>query len=219
MGGFFGCVSTEECSRDLYYGTDYHSHLGTKRGGMAVLNSHGFARSIHNIQNDYFRSKFEGDLLKLKGNKGIGVISDYDPQPLIISSHLGTFALVMVGKINNLAELTARAFDKKLHFSEMSGGEVSPTEMVGMLIAEAGSFQEGIVNAQQTIKGSCSMLILTEAGIFAARDRLGRTPIVLGRKQGAIAAASESCAFPNLGYELERDLGPAEIVWMTADGL
>lgn len=218
MGGFFGCVSTEECSRDLYYGTDYHSHLGTKRGGMAVLNSHGFARSIHNIQNDYFRSKFEGDLVKLKGKKGIGVISDYDPQPLIISSHLGTFALVMVGKINNLAELTARAFDKKLHFSEMSGGEVSPTEMVGMLIAEAGSFQEGIVNAQQTIKGSCSMLILTEAGIFAARDRLGRTPIVLGRKQGAIAAASESCAFPNLGYQLERDLGPAEIVWMTADG-
>ena len=218
MGGFFGCVSTRDCSSDLYYGTDYHSHLGTKRGGMAVQNSHGFARSIHNIQNDYFRSKFESDLPKLKGDKGIGVISDYDPQPLIISSQLGTFALVMVGKINNLQELTERAFEKNLHFSEMSGGEVSPTEMVGMLISEAGTFQEGIVNAQQMIKGSCSMLILTQDGILAARDRLGRTPIIIGRRQGAFAAASESCAFPNLGYELERDLGPGEIVSMTADG-
>ena len=200
MGGFFGCVSTRDCSSDLYYGTDYHSHLGTKRGGMAVQNSHGFARSIHNIQNDYFRSKFESDLPKLKGDKGIGVISDYDPQPLIISSQLGTFALVMVGKINNLQELTERAFEKNLHFSEMSGGEVSPTEMVGMLISEAGTFKEGIVNAQQMIKGSCSMLILTQDGILAARDRLGRTPIIIGRRQGAFAAASESCAFPNLGY-------------------
>ena len=218
MGGFFGCASTADCSSDLFYGTDYHSHLGTKRGGMAVLNSRGIARSIHNIQNDYFRSKFEGDLHKLRGDKGIGVISDYDPQPLIISSHLGTFAIVTVGRINNLDELTARAYKKNLHFSEMSGGEVCPTEMVGMLICEEGSFPEGIANAQQTVKGSCSMLILTENGIFAARDRLGRTPILLGRKRGAFAAASESCAYPNLGFEPERDLGPGEIVFLTADG-
>ena len=215
MGGLFGSISNENCINDLFYGTDYHSHLGTKRGGLAVRNSQDFSRSIHNIQNDYFRSKFEPDLPKLQGNKGIGVISDYDPQPLIIGSHLGTFD-----------ELAAKAYQNKLHFSEMSGGETSPTELVAMLIAEKGSFEEGIQHAQQSIKGSCSLLLLTENGIYAARDKLGRTPIVIGKKgsklqqigKNAHAASSESCGFANLGYEIDRYLGPGEIVFMIAEG-
>ena len=218
MGGFFGCVAKEDCLNDLFFGTDYHSHLGTKRGGLAVKNSVDFARSIHNIENDYFRSKFESDLPKLHGNKGIGIISDYDSQPLIIGSHQGTFSIVTVGQINNIDQLTARAYENKMHFSETSGGETSPTELVGMLIAEKGSFEEGIRYAQESIKGSCSMLLLTGKGIFAARDRLGRTPIVIGKKDGAFAAASESCAFPNLGYEIEKYLGPGEIVYMEEEG-
>ncbi len=218
MGGMFGCISQKSCINDLFYGTDYHSHLGTKRGGLAVRNSREFSRSIHNIENDYFRSKFESDLPKLHGNNGIGVISDHDPQPLIIGSHLGTFALVTVCKINNVVELAAKAYQNKLHFSEMSGGETSPTELVAMLIAAKGSFEEGIQHVQQSIKGSCSMLLLTENGIFAARDKLGRTPIVIGRKEGAYAASSESCGFVNLGYEIDRYLGPGEIVLLTAEG-
>ncbi|MGD8973472.1 MAG: amidophosphoribosyltransferase [Desulfobacterales bacterium] len=218
MGGFFGCVAQDDCLNDLFFGTDYHSHLGTKRGGLAVKNSTDFSRSIHNIENDYFRSKFEADLPKLQGDKGIGVISDHDSQPLIIGSHLGPFAIVTVCKINNMDELTARAYKNKMHFSEISGGETSPTELVGMLICGKGSFEEGIQHAQQSIKGSCSMLLLTEKGIYAARDRLGRTPIVIGKKDGAFAAASESCAFPNLGYEIETYLGPGEIVYLKAEG-
>jgi amidophosphoribosyltransferase len=218
MGGLFGCVSKEDCLSDLFYGTDYHSHLGTKRGGLAVKNGNDFARSIHNIENDYFRSKFESDLPKLHGTKGIGVISDHDSQPLIIASHLGTFAIATVCKIHNIEELAARALKNKLHFSEMSGGETNPTELVGMLICEKGSFEAGIQNAQEAIKGSCSVLLLTENGIYAARDKLGRTPIVIGKKDGAFSASSESCAFPNLGYEIECYLGPGEIVLMAADG-
>jgi amidophosphoribosyltransferase len=218
MGGLFGSISKENCINDLFYGTDYHSHLGTKRGGLAVRNSQDFLRSIHNIENDYFRSKFESDIPKLQGNSGIGVISDHDPQPLIIGSHLGTFALVTVCKINNINELAAKAYQNKLHFSEMSGGETSPTELVAMLIAEKGSFEEGIQHAQRSIKGSCSLLLLTENGIYAARDKLGRTPIVIGKKEGAFAAASESCGFANLGYEIDRYLGPDEIIFMIADG-
>ena len=218
MGGLFGCVSKENCINDLFFGTDYHSHLGTKRGGLAVKNEKDFLRAIHNIENDYFRSKFESDLPNLHGKKGIGIISDHDSQPLIIGSHLGTFALVTVSKIINIDELTTRALKSRMHFSEMSGGETSPTELVAMLICEKGSFEEGIQNAQAAVKGSCSMLLLTENGIYAARDRLGRTPIVIGKKKGAIAAASESCAFPNLGYEIEKYLGPGEIIFMTAEG-
>ena len=154
MGGLFGCVSKEDCLSDLFYGTDYHSHLGTKRGGLAVKNGNDFSRSIHNIENDYFRSKFESDLPKLHGTKGIGVISDHDSQPLIIASHLGTFAIATVCKIHNIEELAARALKNKLHFSEMSGGETNPTELVGMLICEKGSFEEGIQNALEDIKGS-----------------------------------------------------------------
>jgi len=218
MGGLFGSVSNQDCSNDLFYGTDYHSHLGTKRGGLAVKNGKDFSRSIHNIENDYFRSKFESDMPKLPGNKGIGVISDHDPQPLIIGSHLGTFAIVTVCKINNIDELAAKAFQSKLHFSEMTGGETSPTELVAMLISAKATFEDGIQHAQQSIKGSCSLLLLTEDGIYAARDKLGRTPIVIGKKDGAYAASSESCAFTNLGYEIDRYMGPGEIVLMTPDG-
>ncbi|MFC1813053.1 amidophosphoribosyltransferase [Thermodesulfobacteriota bacterium] len=218
MGGFFGSVSKEDCINDLFYGTDYHSHLGTKRAGLVSLNAAGFSRSIHNIENNYFRSKFESDLPKLSGDKGIGVISDFDSQPLIIGSHLGRFSIVTVGKINNIEELAKSAFKKKMHFSETSGGDFSPTELVAMLICEEGSYEEGIQNAQERIQGSCSMLLLTEDGIYAARDRLGRTPVIIGRKDGAYAASSETCAFPNLGYEIEKYLGPGEIVLITAGG-
>ena len=176
MGGFFGEVSKVDCVLDIFYGTDYHSHLGTKRGGVCVKNSTGYSRAIHNIENDYFRSKFEPDLPKFSGHQGIGVISDTDAQPLIIGSHLGTFGIVTVGKINNLEQLGKQAYGKRLHFSEMSGGEMHPTELVAMLICEGENFIDGIRKAQASIDGSCSMLLLTENGIYAARDRLGRTP-------------------------------------------
>jgi amidophosphoribosyltransferase len=218
MGGLFGTVSKNDCLMDLFYGTDYHSHLGTKRGGMAVRNSKGYERAIHNIENDYFRSKFEPDLSNLHGNKGIGIISDYDAQPLIVGSHLGTFGIITVGKINNKDELARKAFEKKMHFSEMSRGKINPTELVAMLISEKGSFEDGIQNVQESIKGSCSMLLLTEDGIYAARDRLGRTPVIIGKKEGAYAASSETCALPNLGFEVDKYLGPGEIVFMTEDG-
>jgi len=219
MGGLFGVVSKSDCVNDIFYGTDYHSHLGTKRGGMAVINSNGIKRSIHDIQNNYFRTKFESDLSKFSGTKGIGVVSDFDAQPLIISSHLGTFGIVTVGKINNIEALTARAFRLKKQFSEILTGEDNPTEIVAALICEEDSFENGIQNAFERVKGSCTMLILTEEGIYAARDKLGRTPIVIGRKDGAYAAASESCAFPNLGYDTDYFLGPGEVVLMTADGI
>lgn len=218
MGGLFGTVSKSDCVSDLFYGTDYHSHLGTRRGGLAVYGPSGFSRSIHNIENNYFRSKFEPDLPKFRGKSGIGVISDFDPQPLIIGSHLGTFAIVTVGKINNIKKLEQRALRKKTHFLETDGGTVNPTELVSMLICEGSSIEDGIRNAQESIKGSCSMLLMTKQGIYAARDKLGRIPIVIGKKEGALAVASESCAFPNLGYEVERHLGPSETVFLTADG-
>jgi len=218
MGGLFGTVSKEDCVTDLFYGTDYHSHLGTKRGGLAVKNAAEIKRSIHNIERDYFRSKFESDLPNLHGNMGIGIISDHDDQPLIISSHLGTFAIVTVCKINNIVELTQKALGKKIHFAEMGSGETNPTELVAMLICEAESFEAGIHNAQQAIEGSCSLLLLTTGGIYAARDKLGRTPVIIGKKDGGFAASSETCAFPNLGYEIEKYLGPGEIVRLTAEG-
>lgn len=218
MGGLFGTVSKDDCVSDLFYGTDYHSHLGTRRGGLAVHSSTGFSRSIHSIENNYFRSKFEADLPKFSGNSGIGVISDNDPQPLLIGSHMGTFAIVTVGKINNTEELEQRALRKKKHFSETSGGVINPTELASMLICEEESLEDGIRNAQEAIQGSCSMLLLTQKGIYAARDRLGRTPIVIGKKEGAFAVASESCAFPNLGYKVEKHLGPGETIFLTADG-
>lgn len=219
MGGLFGTVSKDDCVSDLFYGTDYHSHLGTRRGGLAVHHSStGFSRSIHNIENNYFRSKFEADLPRFSGNSGIGIISDNDPQPLLIGSHMGTFAIVTVGKINNTEELEQRALGKKKHFLETSGGVINPTELASMLICEEESIEDGIRNAQEAIQGSCSMLLLTQKGIYAARDRLGRTPVVIGKKEGAFAVASESCAFPNLGYKVEKQLGPGETIFLTADG-
>jgi amidophosphoribosyltransferase len=220
MGGYFGVVSKDDCVTDLFYGTDYHSHLGTRRGGLAVHDGSGCTRFIHDITNAQFRSKFEQDVLKLKGRMGIGVISDTDDQPLIIGSHLGTYAIVTVGRIFNTAELVQKIYSlRSAHFSEMSGGEVNPTELVALLINQGGTYAEGIEIAQNAIEGSCSMLLLTDKGIYAARDKLGRTPIVMGRKAGTYCATMESCAFPNLGYETVRDLGPGEVVRLTAEGI
>ncbi|HOD80906.1 MAG TPA: amidophosphoribosyltransferase [Phycisphaerae bacterium] len=220
MGGFFGVVCAQDCVQDLFYGTDYHSHLGTKRGGLTVLNSAGYQRFIHNIENAQFRSKFEDDIAKMHGQSGIGVISDHEDQPLLIASHLGDYAIVTVGKVANADALAARAFQRRsTHFAELSGAEINPTEIVATLINEGGSFAEGLAIAQERIEGSCSILLLTREGIYAARDRLGRTPIVIGRKDGAWAATLETCAFPNLDYEIDRYLGPGEIVRITAAGV
>lgn len=218
MGGLFGLVSQTDCVADLYYGTDYHSHLGTKRGGMAVRNTHGFHRAIHNIENSYFRTKFESELRRFHGLQGIGVISDTDPQPLIIGSHLGTFGIVTVGRINNMDTLVQTAFSGKKYFSGTSDGVTNPTEVTAMLICQEDSFEAGIRRAQEAIQGSCSMLLLTDKGIYAARDRLGRTPLVVGRRPGATAVSSESSAFPNLDFETSYFLGPGEVLFLNANG-
>lgn len=220
MGGFFGTVSTRSCVTDLYYGTDYNSHMGTKRGGLATYSpEHGFIRSIHNLESSYFRSKFEPNLGKFKGNSGIGVISDTDPQPMVINSHLGKFAIVTVAKINNLAELERELLAEGTHFAELSSGKTNPTELIALLIVKGRTFVEGIENVYNRVKGSCSMLILTEDGIIAARDRLGRTPIVIGKKEGAYAATTESTALPNLEFEIDSFVGPGEIVRLRPDGI
>lgn len=218
MGGLFGVASKDDCVSDLFYGTDYHSHLGTRRAGMAVCNSRGIQRSIHNIENSYFRTKFEPELARFHGAQGIGVISDTDPQPLVVGSHLGTFAIVMVGRVNNLEELVSEAFGRRRSFSDTTGGVINPTEVVAKLICEEQTFEDGIRKAQEVIRGSCSLLLLTSDGIYAARDRLGRTPLVLGKRGNSLAVSSESCAFPNLGFETEAFLGPGEVVFLTADG-
>jgi len=218
MGGFFGVASQQDCVKELFYGTDYHSHLGTMRGGMAVVHRGSFTRSIHNLENAYFRTKFEPELHEFQGHLGIGVISDNEAQPMIFNSHLGKFSIVTVAKINNIGSLVQEAFGKKNYFTESSGNDINPTELVAMLICEKGSFAEGIENVHKTIQGSCSLLILTEKGIYAARDKLGRTPIVIGKRDGALAACSESSAFPNLGYQVEYCLGPREIVFLNQDG-
>lgn len=207
---------------DLFYGTDYNSHLGTKRGGLATYDAEEgmFARSIHNLESTYFRTKFEDELDKFKGNVGIGIISDTDPQPIIINSHLGRFAIVTVAKIVNLEEIEAELLSKNMHFAELSSGNTNQTELISLLIIQGKTFVEGIENVYRRVKGSCSMLLLSEDGsIIAARDKWGRTPIVIGRKEGAYAATSESSSFPNLDYEIDRYLGPGEIVRMTADGV
>jgi len=219
MGGIFGCASKKACNKELFYGTDYLSHLGTKRGGLASVDKTEFYRSIHNLENAYFRSKFESDIGDLTGNMGIGVISDTDSQPIIIHSHLGKFAVVTVGKIANLESLAQEAFSQNIHFAETSQGEINPTELVAFLIGQKGSFAEGILNAQTKIQGSCSMLILTDFGIYAARDRLGRTPIVIGKREDAYAASSESSAFSNLGFEVDHYVGPNEIILITPEGI
>ncbi|MBP5771070.1 MAG: amidophosphoribosyltransferase [Bacteroidaceae bacterium] len=218
MGGFFGTISKRPCITDLFYGTDYNSHLGTKRGGLATFSQEkGFFRSIHNLESNYFRSRFEKELTRFEGNSGIGVISDTDPQPIMVNSHLGKMAVVTVAKINNIDELTRELLENGDHFSEMSSGKTNPTELITLLIARGKSFVDGIENVYRKVKGSCSMLILTEDGIIAARDRLGRTPIIIGQKDGAFAATSESSSFPNLDFDIVHYVGPGEIVRLTAD--
>jgi len=220
LGGLFGVISKNSCVTDLYFGTDYHSHLGTSRGGMAVWTGNGFSRSIHNIENVQFRSRFEMDLSSMEGNMGIGCISDNEPQPLTVCSHLGHYAITTVGRINNIRELVDECFRKKLvHFLEMSKGEINPTEMVSALIDQEQSFKDGILHAQQAIEGSCTMLVLSRDGIYAARDLYGRTPLVVGEKEGALCVSFESCALPNLGYRMIYELGPGEIVLLTPDGM
>ena len=220
MGGFFGVASTSDCVADVFYGTDYHSHLGTRRGGMVTSGENGFKRNIHDISNAPFRTKFEEELPKHHGNLGLGVISDYEDQPLLIGSHHGVYALVTVGRINNLDALVAEALNRRgTHLSELKGHEYNPTEVVATIINQQDTLVDGIRAAQAAIQGSCSMLLLTEEAIYAARDRLGRTPVVIGRKDGAVAVTLESSALPNLGYEPVRDLGPAEVVRLTPDGV
>ena len=220
MGGFFGVVSKSDCVSDLFFGTDYHSHLGTRRGGLAVRNDGVFTRFIHDITNTQFRSKFETDITKMCGAAGIGAISDHEDQPLIISSHLGVYAIVTVGKVLNAEALARKAFqERSVHFAELGANEINSTELVAMLINQGATFMEGIRLAQETIEGSCSLMLLTGEGIYAARDRLGRTPVIVGEKADARAVTLETCAFPNLGYEVNKILGPGEIVRITADSV
>ena len=222
MGGFFGTVSQQDCVADLFYGTDYNSHLGTRRGGMATYNAdeHSFTRSIHNLESSYFRTKFEPLLGRFAGSRsGIGIISDTDAQPLVINSHLGRFAIVTVAKINNIDALAQQLLDQHMHFAELSSGKTNQTELVALLLIQGKTFVEGIENVFRHIDGSCSMLLLTDDGIIAARDDWGRTPVVIGRKEGAYAATTESTAFPNLDYTIDRFLGPGEVVRLRADGI
>lgn len=220
MGGFFGTVAQEPCIADLFYGTDYQSHMGTRRGGMATFSEEkGFYRSIHNLENTYFRTRFEPELEKFVGNSGIGVISDTDAQPMLMNSHLGRFALVTVAKINNMEQLAQQLLSENMHLSEFSSGRINPTELVSLLIIKGKDFVDGIENVFRNIEGSCSMLLLTEDGIIAARDSWGRTPIVVGRKEGAMAVTSESSAFPTLEYEITHFIGPGEIVRIRPYGM
>lgn len=220
MGGFFGTVAHADCVTDLFYGTDYNSHLGTKRGGLATYSKdEGFTRSIHNLESSYFRTKFESDLPKFKGEAGIGIISDTDAQPIVLNSHLGRFAIVTVAKVQNLDQLEKELLAEGMHFAELSSGSTNQTELIALLITQGKTFAEGIENVFNRIKGSCSMLLLTEDGIIAARDKWGRTPIIIGKKDGAYAATSESSSFPNLDYTIEKYIGPGEIVRLRADSM
>lgn len=220
MSGFFGCVSRLECVNEVFYGTDYHSHLGTKRAGMAFYDGKKFIRSIHSLENGYFRNKFESELPKFgDANMGIGVISDCESQPITITSHLGRYAVATVARIDNIEELTQMLLEKRMHFAELSGSAINATELVAMLIGMGNSIKEGIELVQKSVKGSCSMLVLTDHAIYAARDRFGRTPIIIGKNDKGYVCASESSSFTNLGYSYVRDLGPGEVVQMSADGI
>lgn len=219
MSGFFGKISTTDCVSDVFYGTDYHSHLGTKRAGLAFWNKEkGFQRAIHSLEDGYFRNKFENDLDSFEGKSGIGVISDTEAQPIVVSSHLGKFAIVTVSKIANADELEAEFLKKRKHFSETSQGNINPSELVAMLITEGEDFVSGIENVYNSIKGSCSILILTDKEIIAARDKRGRTPIILGKNEFGYALTSETCAFANLNITEEKYIGAGEIIRITADG-
>ncbi len=217
MSGFFGAISKKDVVTDVFYGTDYHSHLGTKRAGMSFITPSGsFKRSIHSLENEYFRSKFEDEIPGFAGNSGIGVISDTDSQPILVNSHLGPFSIVTVSKINNSEELTQHFLNKGMQFVETTQGFTNPTELIVKLICEEKDFVSGIENMFSRIQGSCSLLILTPDRLIAARDKLGRTTIIIGKNGDGYAAASESCAFPNLNYEIEHYVGPGEIIEMTA---
>lgn len=218
MSGFFGVASKKQCVNDLFFGVDYHSHLGTRRGGMAVYGKNGFNRSIHNIENSPFRTKFEKDIEEFEGTIGIGCISDNEAQPLLVNSHLGSFAITTVGRVNNLDELKEECFSKGTsHFLEMSGGVINPTELVAALINQKDSIVDGIRNVQEKVKGSMSILLMTANGIYCARDKFGRTPVIIGQKDEAYCVTFESSAFLNLGYRHVKDLGPAEIVFINSE--
>lgn len=220
MGGIFGTIAVKSCVDDVFYGTDYNSHLGTKRAGMVTFDREkGFTRSIHSLERNYFRSRFEDELESFVGNQGMGVISDTDPQPIIINSHLGRYAVATVAHITNLREIADELLQKRMHLSEMSANTINQTEMVALLINMGNTFVEGINNVFKKIEGSCSMVIITEDGMIAARDFLGRTPLVIGQKDGAYAVSSETTSFPNLDYKTVRDVGPGEIVRLRADGM
>lgn len=221
MGGFFGVTSKQDCVFDLYFGTDYHSHLGTRRAGMAVFSKEdGFDRAIHNIENAPFRTKFDKDVNKMHGYMGIGCISDYEPQPLIVRSHHGTYAIMTVGKMNNTDEIIKQMFDSgHTHFLEMSGGDINATELVAAIINQKEHLVEGIQHAQEIIDGSMTIVLLTPKGIYAARDKMGRTPIAVGKKEDGYCISFESFAYLNLGYVADRELGPGEIVILTPEGI
>ena len=219
MGGFFGVISQHACATDLFYGIDYHSHLGTKRAGMVTREDDVFHRSIHDIENTYFRTKFSDEINKFTGNLGIGVISDTDAQPIVVNSHLGRFGIVTVARINNVDELVQDCLDRRQHFSELNSGKTNPTELVALLINQGETFTEGIQNVYNKVKGSCSMLVLTDDGIIAARDYLGRTPIVVGKKDDGYCVASESHSYINLDYTTCYNVAPGEIVKVTLDGV
>lgn len=220
MGGFFGNIEVKDCVNDLFYGTDYNSHLGTKRAGLVTFDKEkGFTRSIHSLERDYFRSRFEGELEKFVGLSGIGVISDTDPQPILVNSHLGRYAVVTVAKINNTREIAEELLAKRMHLSEMSANNINQTELVALMINMGDTFTDGINIVYKKVKGSCSILILTEDGIIAARDALGRTPIVIGKKDEGYAVTSETTSLPNLDFKPIRDIGPGEIVKIKADGI
>jgi len=221
MGGFFGVAAKEDCVFDLFFGTDYHSHLGTRRAGMAVYSKErGYDRAIHNIENAPFRTKFDNDVNSMQGNIGIGCISDYEPQPLMVRSHHGTYAISTVGKINNTDAIIKDLFDKgHSHFLEMSGGDINATELVAAIVNQKDNLVEGIQYAQEIIDGSMTILIMTPKGIYAARDRMGRTPVAIGKKKDAHCVSFESFAYLNLGYTEERELGPGEIVVVTPEGV
>ncbi len=221
MGGFFGVASKQDCTFDLFFGTDYHSHLGTRRAGMAVYDKeNGFDRAIHNIENAPFRTKFDKEVNEMHGQLGIGCISDFEPQPLIIRSHHGTYAITTVGKINNTAQIEKELFAHgHSHFLEMSGGDINATELVASIVNQRENLVEGIRYAQELIDGSITILIMTPKGIYAARDRMGRTPVVIGKKQDAYCVSFESFAYLNLGYTDERELGPGEVVVVTPEGV
>lgn len=220
MGGFFGVVAKEDCMFDLFFGTDYHSHLGTRRGGLAVYGENGFDRAIHNIENAPFRTKFDKDMQQMKGYMGIGCISDYEPQPLIVRSHHGTFAITTVSKINNVNEIVESIFsDNNTHFLEMSGGDINATELVAAIINQKENLIEGIHYALELIDGSLTFMVMTPKGIYAARDKYGRTPMVIGKKEDAYCLTFEDFAYRNLGYEDYKELGPGEIVVVDQKGV